>query len=103
MDIGKVYFNNEENEEYCRKCNKDTLVEESIQTFKNGVEHLRLSCKICECFIRYKQQPLPEKFTFSFGKHKGKTLEEAPKDYLLWLLEQEWTRDNLKSAIEEII
>lgn len=27
-------------------------------------------------------------YTFSFGKHKGKTLQEVPADYLDWLLRQ---------------
>lgn len=27
-------------------------------------------------------------YTFTFGKHKGKTIEEVPLDYLQWLLQQ---------------
>jgi uncharacterized protein (DUF3820 family) len=28
--------------------------------------------------------------TLSFGKYKGKTIDEIPDDYLYWLLEQTW-------------
>ena len=100
MNNGTVFFNDEE---YCKRCNTNTPVEEKIQTFKNGIDHLRVSCIECNSFIRYKQQQLKTKYVFPFGKHKGKTLEEAPVNYLYWLLDQDWVKDNLKTAIDDII
>ena len=26
----------------------------------------------------------------SFGKHRGKSIEDIPSDYLEWLMEQDW-------------
>ena len=40
-----------------------------------------------------------------FGKHSGESLDNIPRSYLEWLLEQEWMykkdKENLLEAIEE--
>lgn len=41
-----------------------------------------------------------------FGKHKGKQISEIgqdDKEYLEWLYEQDWVKDNLKEAIEAYV
>lgn len=79
-------------------------VSESIQVFKNGVKHLRLDCVKCGKFCGYKQQVIDkETFTFPFGKHKGSHIYEVPESYLKWLLNQKWTRDNLRDCITEYL
>mgnify|MGYP003114213078 CR=1 FL=1 len=79
-------------------------IKESYQTFKNGTTHLRMDCKDCNKFIGYKQQMIdPEVFTFPFGKHKGLAIYETPNDYLEWLLNQDWLKDNLRTAINDYL
>lgn len=63
-------------------CKHIELVE-TLQIFKNGTEHIRLECLDCGKFIKYKPR-LFDDYKLWFGKHKGKTLKEIPKDYLLW-------------------
>ena len=73
-------------------------IKEEIQIFKNNTKHLRMSCNLCNRFIGYKQQDLPENYTLSFGKYKGLSIDQIKiKDhsYLSWLLEQE-IKDNLR-------
>lgn len=52
------------------------------------------------------QQNKPQQqgeFKFNFGKHKGKTLAQTPKDYLQWLVQQEKTDAKLKQTITNFI
>lgn len=42
-------------------------------------------------------------YVFTFGKYKGKTFDEADKDYLQWLLNNPKTYDNLKQKIQRYI
>jgi hypothetical protein len=35
-----------------------------------------------------------------FGKHKGANLSDAPTQYLQWLVNVDWLRDPLRTAIE---
>lgn len=43
-----------------------------------------------------------KEFTLSFGKHNGKKLTEVPQSYLDWLLENEKTDEEIKTAIKLI-
>jgi len=72
------------------------------QTFKNGVEHLRIVCKDCDKFLGYKQQEIKEDFVFHFGKYKGQKPKDVPKSYLIWLHNQD-IKENLKKYIEKYI
>jgi len=81
-------------------CNSELI--ETPQTFKNGVIHIRLTCKKCEKFQGWKPQPLKEEYILHFGKHKGKLLKNVDKEYLAWLKNQD-IKKNLKDKIEEII
>ena len=73
-----------------------------IQTFKNGVEHLRIECKDCNKFLGYKQQDLKEDYILPFGKYKGQKPKDVPQSYLVWLYKQN-IKDNLKKYIEQYI
>jgi len=82
------------------ECNHEE-VKETIQIFKNGTKHIRLNCLKCGKFLGYKQQKIePEKYVFHFGKYKGKKLIEVEEHYLIWLLNQDWVKNNLKEAIK---
>jgi uncharacterized protein (DUF3820 family) len=37
-----------------------------------------------------------------FGKHKGMAVEEVPKDYLSWLIAQDWFRDKFSGLYKDI-
>ena len=43
-----------------------------------------------------------KEFTLTFGKHNGKKITEVPQNYLDWLLENEKTDEEIKSAIKLI-
>lgn len=43
-----------------------------------------------------------KEFTLTFGKHNGKKLTEVPQSYLDWLLENEKTDEEIKTAIKLI-
>lgn len=82
------------------ECNHEE-VKETIQIFKNGTKHIRINCLKCGKFLGYKQQTIePEKYVFHFGKYKGKKLIEVEEHYLVWLLNQDWVKNNLKEAIK---
>jgi Putative quorum-sensing-regulated virulence factor len=36
-----------------------------------------------------------------FGKYKGSRLEDVPLEYISWLIDQDFLRDPLRSAVEE--
>lgn len=38
-----------------------------------------------------------------FGKHKGKEIEDIPKQYLYWLNSQEWVREELRNACSDYL
>jgi uncharacterized protein (DUF3820 family) len=70
------------------------------QEFSNGTIHLRQECKKCGKFFGYKQKPIDkDKFIFYFGKYKGLKFNDVPESYLMWLLQQDWVKQNLKEAI----
>lgn len=37
-----------------------------------------------------------------FGKHQGKSLQNVPADYLLWLLDTDWCREKFPELIAYI-
>tara|TARA_R100000388_G_scaffold94681_1_gene82745 strand:+ start:1223 stop:1492 length:270 start_codon:yes stop_codon:yes gene_type:complete len=84
-------------------CNDYKLIE-SIQVFKNGTQHIRKNCETCGKFLGYKQQEIdPEKYIFHFGKYKGKKLIDVEEHYLNWLRNQDWVKNNLKTAINNYL
>ena len=38
-----------------------------------------------------------------FGKHKGKEVEDCPKQYLHWLCKQDWMKGDLKEECKEVV
>jgi uncharacterized protein (DUF3820 family) len=78
-------------------------IKEEYQTFKNGTRHLRQTCRDCGKFLGFKQQDLPANFIMPFGKHKGENIDDLKHDYLKWLHDQEWVKDNMKSRIDQIL
>ena len=38
----------------------------------------------------------------SFGKHKGKDIEDVPSSYLRWLLDQKWFEVSQKDMVKPI-
>ena len=38
-----------------------------------------------------------------FGKHKGEQLASLPEDYLRWLIDQDWLKDDLRNEIDDIL
>jgi len=83
-------------------CDNQKIIKK-IQTFKNGTNHLRTECENCKKFLGYKQQPISDDYTFPFGKYMGKKISEVEPNYLLWLLAQDWVKNNLKQKIHEHI
>ena len=84
-------------------CDNYPLVEE-IQEFKNGTKHLRTSCKGCGRFRGFKQQSIKDDYILYFGKYKGeKLIDIKDNDYLAWLLEQDFIKNNLKEKIKQIL
>ena len=45
-------------------------------------------------------KPFDDNSIMPFGKHKGKAMANVPADHLLWLYEQDWLRDPVKTYIE---
>ena len=86
-------------------CNCDTFpVVEKIQEFKNGTKHLRTSCSNCGRFRGYKQQELKDDYILYFGKYKGEKIVDIKDNaYLIWLLEQEFIKENVKNKIKELL
>ena len=82
-------------------CCENVDVKEEYQTFKNGTKHLRQSCRSCNKFLGFKQQPISLDYELPFGKHKGKRLKDIDRDYLIWLSKQP-IKDNLSTAINSI-
>ena len=39
----------------------------------------------------------------AFGKYKGEHIEDVDLDYLKWLEEQRWLRDDLRAALQHEI
>ena len=38
-----------------------------------------------------------------FGKHKGEQLASIPEDYLRWLIDQDWVKQDLKDHAAELL
>lgn len=89
----------------CPRCESDQMLESKV-VFKNGTEHVEVRCQPCGKFIKYKSQDkqLDELKTFHMpiGKHAGKILEEIPKDYLQWAMDN-FSQKNLKKRIKEYL
>ena len=84
----------------CSDCSDFRVIE---QTFKNGTVHLRKECKKCNKFLGYMPHPLDVKTTkIWFGKHRGKLVRECPRDYLEWLTQQDWVKQNLRDLCKKI-
>lgn len=67
--------------------------------------HLRAECSECGRFLQFLRQPI-DAFLMPFGKHKGRRLVElaaTEADYLNWMLNQDWLKDNLRHRIEEAL
>jgi len=85
-------------------CCENISVKISKQKFKNGVIHLRKECETCNKFLGYAPQELPLDTTkIYFGIHKEKLVKELPHDYLLWLTNQQWVKQNLKDLCSKIL
>ena len=83
-------------------CNCNNIKEE-YQTFKNGTRHLRQTCRDCNKFLGFKQQPLADDFVMPFGKHKGKLFKDLDIGYLEWLIKQDWVKENMLIKANTII
>tara|TARA_R110000787_G_scaffold147416_3_gene261176 strand:- start:1112 stop:1399 length:288 start_codon:yes stop_codon:yes gene_type:complete len=89
----------------CKTCvsfdENNTELDESIQVFKNGIEHIKLSCSNCGSFVGWKPQNKP--LVMPFGKYKGFKLENIPRFYLLYLLENATINKNLRKRINNFL
>ena len=86
------------------KCGHESINNtQELQTFKNGVKHLRVSCGECNKFISYKQQPITDNYIIKFGKYKNCKINEIPRSYLDWLVNEDWIKENLKFGIKDYI
>jgi len=63
--------------------------------FKNGITQIGVYDKN-DKWIKWKAQDEPKIY---FGIHKGKYLDELPNEYVEWLLEQPWIRNNLRNKL----
>ena len=66
--------------------------------FKNGITQIGVYDENGK-WIKWKAQDKPKIY---FGIHKGKYLDELPKDYIGWLLKQKFIRNNLRKKLEEL-
>lgn len=94
--------------ERCVYCGSHTLKTETA-TFKNGTEHVRLSCGDCTRFLKWAPQEKEyselKNFILPFGKYRGKTLgqvDEADFEYLEWLGANS-NNKNVQKRIKEFI
>ena len=88
----------------CPNCKsfQELKLEEKI--FANETKHISASCSKCGRWIKYVGYENNPKMYF--GKHKDKTLEEIKaedKEYLEWLLIQNWVKRRLKKQIKNIL
>jgi len=85
----------------CKYCKKDNIVcIEEIQTFKNNIQHIKLTCPLCNKFNGYKSQG---NYKLSFGKYKGKMLKEIPLDYLKFLLTLDWINHTTRKLLSKYL
>lgn len=68
------------------------------KVFKNGVIQIGVYDENGK-WIKWKEQGDP---CIHFGKYKGIKLKELPKEYVEWLLEQPWIRNNLRDKLQSI-
>ena len=80
-------------------CCNNVSIKEEFQTFKNGIKHLKQTCRNCNKFLGYKQQELTNDWIFPFGKYKGFKPANVPNSYLVWLLKQN-IKENLRKYLE---
>ena len=83
------------------KCKKCGLVDD-FTTYQQG-QHIGARCNGCDAFIKW--LPQNKEFIIPFGKYKGRELSsmvnKEEKDYLMWVIEQTWCKNNLANKIEE--
>jgi|TARA_R100000149_G_C5878623_1_gene142877 uncharacterized protein (DUF3820 family) len=85
-------------------CCENISVKLSKQKFKNGVIHIRKDCEGCNKFLGYAPQELQiDTAKIHFGKYKDKLVKEVPRDYLTWLTNQTWVKQNLKDLCNKIL
>ena len=67
--------------------------------FKNGTKHTDGRCPKDGRHLKYISKEEPKIY---FGKYKGRTIQEIvneDRDYITWLYEQDWLKQNLKSKL----
>lgn len=89
---------------YCPDCKEmvEPIYNEVI--FKNKTKHIEARCPDCNLFFQYIQQSNND--IIYFGKYKGQNIGDISlkdKQYLLWLLEQPFCKNNLKNKIKKYI
>jgi len=64
---------------------------------KNKEESREIASKLQDVWDDYVSQfeDDPSSIVLAFGKYEGMELEAIPSDYLQWLLDQAWFRDNI--------
>lgn len=93
-------MNNEES-----VCHHKSTVERWV-TFSNGKEHLESRCEICGKWLRYLPTESAEVAKLPFGKFKGRTYKQVAqnnKDYLEWLVKQDWPNRRTKNLANEAL
>lgn len=91
-----------ENNKFCSKCGCITTTNEIEQTFKNGTKHIRQECNICGYFFKYKQQKV-KSYILHFGMYRGTELKKIETNYLTWLLDENFVKENVKDYIRSIL
>ena len=69
--------------------------------FRIRQEDRAIECASCGEFVNMNEH-FPNVFTMPFGKHKGKTLEQCPVEYLEWLV-QNFDDGKAKAAAQEYL
>lgn len=81
----------------CEKCG----CFDDVSTAMKG-PHLGAWCNGCGEFIKW--LPQSKETIIHFGKYKGRELSsmksEDEKKYLMWVVEQDWCKNNLADKIE---
>lgn len=87
------------------ECLHKSTVEKWI-TFKDGSEHLESRCEACDKWLRYLPTETAETAKLPFGKFKGQTykhIAENSRDYLEWLIKQDWPNRRTKNLVNEAL
>jgi hypothetical protein len=82
----------------CR-CGSEDYRTEPVK-FKNGTDHLKAVCNACDKYIKF--IPLSEELPthLSFGKYKGKRIDEVETNYLIYLQDNSGGRYKIAVDIE---